>query len=71
MKLLLCHGSIVLCMILCIFAFACVNCCDVYLFLQFLKYLRMYSGDSGFDIVPCNRYSGETSGAKVVVTQSW
>ncbi len=36
-----------------------------------MKYLHMYSEDSGFEIVSCKRYSSETCGAKVVVTQSW
>ena len=38
---------------------------------QFVCYLRMYDKDSGFQIVPCHRYSSETCGAKVVVTQEW
>ena len=39
--------------------------------LQFARYLRMYDPDAGIEVVPCNRYSTETCGAKIVVTKEW
>jgi hypothetical protein len=36
-----------------------------------MRYLRMYDKDAGYQIVGCDRYSDESCGAKVVVTQEW
>ena len=38
---------------------------------QFMRYLEIYSEDAGVKIIPCDRYSSETCGAKVVVTRHW
>ena len=39
--------------------------------LQVFVYLRMFATDSGFEILPCNRYSSEQNGAKIVATKEW
>uniref|UniRef100_A0A8C4N778 [histone H4]-N-methyl-L-lysine20 N-methyltransferase KMT5B n=1 Tax=Eptatretus burgeri TaxID=7764 RepID=A0A8C4N778_EPTBU len=36
-----------------------------------LRYLRIFTDASGFEIRPCNRYSSEKNGAKVLVTRQW
>ncbi|XP_051580433.1 histone-lysine N-methyltransferase KMT5B-like [Myxocyprinus asiaticus] len=38
---------------------------------QVFVYLRMFASDSGFEILPCNRYSSEQNGAKIVATKDW
>lgn len=42
-----------------------------FLSLQVFIYLRMFATDSGFEILPCNRYSSEQNGAKIVATKEW
>eukprot|EP00794_Sanderia_malayensis_P018186 gene18186-20000_t len=36
-----------------------------------LRYVRLFAPKAGFAIVPCNRYSSEKCGAKVIVTREW
>lgn len=31
----------------------------------------MFVSDSGFEILPCNRYTSEQNGAKIVATKEW
>lgn len=38
---------------------------------QVFVYLRMFAADSGFEILPCSRYSSEQNGAKIVATKDW
>lgn len=45
--------------------------CYYFLSLQVFIYLRMFATDSGFEILPCNRYSSEQNGAKIVATKEW
>lgn len=45
------------------------ECC--FLSSQVFIYLRMFATDSGFEILPCNRYSSEQNGAKIVATKEW
>ena len=40
-------------------------------YMQFTRYLHMYDPDAGIKVVPCDRYSTETCGAKLVVTKEW
>lgn len=40
-------------------------------FPQVTRYIGIYSKDSGFKVVPCNRYSGEKNGAKVISVTDW
>ncbi|XP_043929474.1 histone-lysine N-methyltransferase KMT5B [Protopterus annectens] len=42
-----------------------------YLIPQVFIYLRMFAAESGFEILPCNRYSSEQNGAKIVATKEW
>ena len=35
------------------------------------RYLGMFESDCGFEIQPCNRYSLEDGGAKIVATRPW
>ena len=41
------------------------------LHIQFKRYLHTYDSDAGIQIVPCNRYSNESCGAKIIVTKQW
>ena len=41
------------------------------LHIQFMRYLHTYDSDAGIQIVPCNRYSNESCGAKIIVTKQW
>uniref|UniRef100_UPI00358F9929 uncharacterized protein isoform X1 n=2 Tax=Myxine glutinosa TaxID=7769 RepID=UPI00358F9929 len=36
-----------------------------------LRYFRIFTHASGFEIRPCNRYSSEKNGAKVLATRHW
>lgn len=35
------------------------------------RYIGIFNSNSGYEVVPCNRYSGEERGAKVVATCEW
>jgi len=35
------------------------------------RYIGIFNRNAGFEVVPCNRYSGEERGAKVVATCEW
>ncbi|XP_073427210.1 histone-lysine N-methyltransferase KMT5C isoform X2 [Dendrobates tinctorius] len=39
--------------------------------IHIFQYLQMFLPESGFMILPCNRYSLERNGAKVVATRAW
>ncbi|KAM4016778.1 histone-lysine N-methyltransferase KMT5C [Anomaloglossus baeobatrachus] len=39
--------------------------------IHIFQYLQMFLPESGFMILPCNRYSLEKNGAKVVATRAW
>lgn len=55
--------------------FPCMCCaffmCILSIQMQFMRYLHIYDEQAGFEIVPCDRYSSESCGAKVAVTRSW
>ena len=38
---------------------------------QVFRYIGIFNQNAGFQVIPCNRYSLEERGAKVVATGEW